>query len=70
MVTADSHTNPPQDLSPRVVELARVIDRLPPGTHLIQIHKDDVRAKDWNVEVLTVQHSRTMLLPKKINGSS
>jgi|WetSurMetagenome_2_1015567.scaffolds.fasta_scaffold123836_2 hypothetical protein len=56
---------PPQDLSPRVVELARVIDRLPPGTSVIVLRKEEVRAMDWSVEVLSVQHSTSMTLPKR-----
>lgn len=65
----DTPTTPsiPSDISPRVVELARIIDRLAPGQHLIVIHKDDIRAKDWEVEILTVQHSRSLTLPKKLN---
>jgi len=57
-------TSPPQDLSPRVIELARFIDRLPPGTHLLTIVKPEVRAVAWEVSIDTVQHNRTMKLPK------
>jgi hypothetical protein len=55
----------PQDLSPRVVDLARIIDRLPEGKHIIEIVKPGVRAQDWHVEISTVQHNRTMTLPKR-----
>jgi hypothetical protein len=60
----------PQDLSPRMVELARVLDRLPPGKHIITLEKPEVRAMDWEVCIETVQHNRKMRLTKRSNGRS
>jgi hypothetical protein len=54
------------DLSQRAIEIGRLLDRLPPGRHIIELTKDEVRAKAWCVEVSTVQHSRSITLPKKI----
>lgn len=53
-----------QDLSPRVVELARQIDRLPPGQYEIGISKPDVRAGSWDVEIVRVEKIVSMKLNK------
>lgn len=63
---AGDNPKPVTDLSPRVVELARFIDRLPPGTHLIELEKPEVRALDWNVVVSRKELNRRMSLPKRI----
>ena len=42
---------PPADLSPRVVQLARMVDNLPPGKYSITIEKQEIRAQDWRVEI-------------------
>lgn len=55
---------PVTDLSPRVVELARMIDRLPPGTFEITIQKADVRAQDWKVEIVRTEIIRNVTLSK------
>jgi hypothetical protein len=47
------------DLSPRVVELARIIDHLPPGTFEITIQKSDVIAQTWQVEIVRTEIVRT-----------
>lgn len=57
---------PVTDLSPRVVELARKIDREPPGTILIEIVKDEVRAQDWQYRILRVDLIEHGNLPKRI----
>ena len=46
------------DLSPRVIQLARTIDRLPPGEFEITIVKQDIRAMDWTVEVVDTLTNR------------
>jgi hypothetical protein len=43
--------SPPADLSPRVVQLARMVDNLPPGKYSITIEKQEIRAQDWRVEI-------------------
>lgn len=45
----------PSDLSPRVVQLARMIDRLPPGNYDISLVKQDLRAQDWKVEIVRTE---------------
>jgi hypothetical protein len=62
-------TNPPPqrpgaDLSPRVVQLARMLDRLPPGNYEISLQKQDLRAQDWNVEIVRTEKIVNMSLPK------
>jgi hypothetical protein len=48
-------TKPATDLSPRVVQLARMIDNLPPGVYEISLQKQDVRAQDWSVEIVRTE---------------
>jgi hypothetical protein len=51
-------TQPPKpvtDLSPRVVQLARMIDNLPPGDYEISLQKQDVRAQDWSIEIVRTE---------------
>lgn len=44
-------TKPITDLSPRVVSLARQIDRLPPGRYTIEIEKPEVKPMPWEVQI-------------------
>jgi len=44
--------------SPRVVQLAHALDRLPPGTYQLTIVKNDTPALDWNGEILNVQQQK------------
>ena len=55
---------PAADLSPRVVELAQFIDRLPPGTFEITIQKSDIRAQDWHVEIVRTEKLQSFKLSK------
>lgn len=41
----------PTDLSPHVIQLARTIDRLPPGQYEIKIEKQDLRQQDWSFQI-------------------
>lgn len=68
MSDTDTPTNV-SDASQRAIDLARVIDRLPPGKSVIVIDKPDIRAGEWDVEVFNVHHNRSMRLPKRPNGS-
>jgi hypothetical protein len=54
----------PQDISARVQELARIIDRLPPGKFEITIEKPEVRAADWRVDVVRLEKLQHITLPK------
>lgn len=54
----------PADLSPRVVELLRVIDHLPPGTFEITIKKSDVIAQDWHVEIVRTEEIQKLRLSR------
>ena len=55
---------PATDLSPRVVQLARMLDRLPPGNYEISLQKQDLRAQDWNVEIVRTEKIATVQLQK------
>ena len=58
---ADLNDNPKSngtgitDLSPHVVQLSRMIDRLPPGTYEITLRKEEFRQKDWSVEIVRTE---------------
>ena len=53
---------PVTDLSQRAVQVAREIDRMPPGTYELTIQKPDVPAAEWSVEIVRVEPLRTMRL--------
>lgn len=55
---------PVQDLSARVVSLAREIDRLPPGVYVITLTKCEVKALPWQAEIQRAEPIRTMELTK------
>lgn len=56
---------PITDLSPRVVSLAREIDRLPAGTYTLEIVKPDLPALSWHVEIVRVEQVRVMELARR-----
>jgi len=56
---------PVTDLSPRVVQLARAIERLPPGNYEISLRKQDLSAQDWSVEIVRTERISTMSLSRK-----
>lgn len=53
-----------QDVSARVKELVRRIDRLPAGTYELTFTKQDVRAMDWRVDVVRVERIESFSLSK------
>lgn len=52
-------TKAPRDLSPRVVDLARAIDHLPPGTYELTIEKQPAPLP-WNVTISQPQTVKVM----------
>ena len=50
---------PVTDLSPKVVRLARAIDRLPPGTHHIVLEKP-FTGDTWTVTITIAEFERQM----------
>lgn len=54
----------PQDVSPRVHELMQRIDRLPAGTFEITITKSDVRAAEWQIEIVRTEPISRFALSK------
>ena len=53
--TPNQVTKPVNDLSPRVVRLAQLIDRLPPGNYEISLQKQEIHAQDWSVEIVRTE---------------
>lgn len=62
--TPSPSPRPVTDLSPRVVQLARMLDRLPPGNYEISLSKQDLRAQDWSVEIVRTEKIATVNLTK------
>lgn len=53
-----------QDVSARVVELMRKLDRLPAGVYEITIVKSDVRAMAWTGDITRLERIETLRLSK------
>ncbi len=53
-----------QDVSKRVQDLMRKIDRLPPGRYEIVIEKPEMRAMDWTARVERLEKIDTFRLSK------
>jgi len=53
-----------QDVSARVQEIMRRIDRLPAGTYELTITKQDVRAQPWIGSILRVEKIETFSISK------
>ena len=53
-----------QDVSARVKELMRRIDRLPPGTYELTIAKDEIRAMDWVIDIVRLEPIGNFYLSK------
>lgn len=56
------------DLSDRAIQLARLVDRLYPGTYIIMILKPDIDAASWKVEIDRKEFIQKAALPKNSNG--
>jgi len=57
-------SRPITDLSPRVVSLAREIDRLPPGEYVIRLSKCDLKTSPWQAEITRSETVRNMEIGK------
>ena len=53
-----------QDVSARVVELMRKLDRLPAGTYEITIVKSDTRALAWTGDITRLERIESLRLSK------
>ena len=53
-----------QDVSARVQEIMRRLDRLPAGTYELTITKQDVRAQPWIGSILRVEKIETFSISK------
>ena len=53
-----------QDVSARVLELMRRVDRLPPGVYELTIEKQDMRAADWQVNIVRLERIENFRLSK------
>ena len=58
-------SNDNSDLSPRVVQLARIIDRLGSGSYEIHLVKPEDRTAGWRVEVVQPVVLREVTLTKQ-----
>lgn len=56
---------PGVDISHRGHNLARIVDRLSPGTYHITIVKNDVHGVDWNVEIVRSELIQRVALSNK-----
>jgi hypothetical protein len=56
------------DLSERAVRIARIIDRLPPGTYNIELLKPEIKAASWKVIVERLEFIQKAALAR--NGSN
>lgn len=54
------------DLSPRVVQLARIIDRLPAGQFDIRLIKPEDKTTGWRVQVVQPVTIREATLTKQV----
>ena len=55
---------PVTDLSDRVVQLARMIERLPPGNYEISLKKQELSVQPWNVEIVRTEKISSANLSK------
>jgi len=55
---------PVTDLSPKVVSMARAIDRLPPGEYSINLKKPTSKHESWDIAIDEVKRVQTMTLPQ------
>ena len=53
------------DVSHRAHKLARIVDRLSPGTYHLKITKDDVYGVDWNIEIVRSEMIQRVSLSNK-----
>ena len=63
-IVTNNNAAAPIDVSPRALSLARSIDRLPPGDHVLKIVKGQAPAAPWEVEILNEQRVRVFALLK------
>jgi len=59
---------PVTDLSPKVVSVARAIDRLPPGEYSISLIKPTSKHESWQIAIDAVRTVQTMTVPHIDNG--
>ena len=53
-----------QDVSARVAELMRKIDRLPPGNYELSIAKPEIRALDWTINIKRLERIESFRLSR------
>lgn len=62
-------TTPVNDLSERAIQLARMIDRLPPGTYTVELLKPDLKAASWKIVIERVEFiQKAALARQSTNG--
>ena len=58
---------PVTDLSPKVVSMARAIDRLPPGEYSINLKKPTSKHESWNISIDEVKRVQTLTVPHNVD---
>lgn len=53
------------DVSHRAHNLARIVDRLSPGTYHVTIIKDAIKGADWNIEIVRSELIQRVSLSNK-----
>lgn len=56
---------PAVDVSYRAHNLARIVDRLSPGTYHVTIIKNEIHGVDWNVEIVRSELIQKVSLSNK-----
>jgi len=49
-----------QDVSNKAQSMAREVDRLPPGTYILILHKPSLRGQNWNLQIDKAETVRRM----------
>lgn len=53
------------DISERAVQLARMIDRLPPGTYSVEVLKPELKAASWKIVIVRVEFIQKAALARQ-----
>lgn len=65
MTDLEPTLKPVTDLSPKVVSVARAIDRLPPGKYMVCIIKPISKHERWEIAIDEMNTVQTMTVPQK-----
>lgn len=63
--TGGKPLSPVTDVSHRAHNLARIVDRLSPGTYHLKIVKDDIHSANWDIEIVRSELIKRVSLSNK-----